>query len=42
MDYHTNHLNAMYDLCNKLYLDKNTIIMADRGYEHYNVIAHIQ
>ena len=61
------HLNAMYDLCNKLYLDaciqpgreenefkaltdmvdrsnldKNTIIMADRGYESYNVLAHIQ
>lgn len=60
------HLNAMYDLCNKLYidaciqpgreenefkaltdmvdrsnLDKNTIIMADRGYESYNVLAHI-
>ncbi|MBU3804499.1 MAG: transposase [Candidatus Cellulosilyticum pullistercoris] len=23
-------------------LDKNTIIMADRGYESYNVLAHIQ
>lgn len=61
------HLNAMYDLCNKLYLDASiqpgreenefraltdmvdrsnldghTIIMADRGYESYNVLAHIQ
>lgn len=61
------HLNAMYDLCNKLYLDaciqpgreenefraltdmvdrsnldEHTIIMADRGYESYNVLAHIQ
>lgn len=60
------HLNAMYDLCNKLYIDaclqpqkekneyraltdmvdrsnlgKNTIIIADRGYEGYNVLAHI-
>lgn len=60
------HLNALYDLCNKIYLDvliqptpkedehkalremlsrnvfvgKN-IIMADRGYESYNTIAHL-
>jgi hypothetical protein len=61
------HLNAMYDLCNKLYVDAiiqpgrkrneyralidmvdrssmqgNRIIIADRGYESYNVIAHIE
>lgn len=60
------HLNAMYDLCNKIYIDAylqlgreenefraltdmvdrstlndNTIIIADRGYESYNVLAHI-
>ena len=61
------HLNALYDLCNKRYLDaliqpgrkKNefqaicqmadrfpysgkTIFIADRGYECYNVFAHIE
>lgn len=61
------HLNAMYDLCNKLYVDiciqpsrkanefsaltdmtdrsnilDNVIVLADRGYESYNVFAHIQ
>lgn len=61
------HLNAMYDLCNKLYLDVciqpsrrenelraltdmidrsnisgNVIVIADRGYEGYNVFAHIE
>ncbi len=60
------HLNAMYDLCNKLYVDayiqpgkctnefraltnmvdrstipEKVIIIADRGYESYNVFAHI-
>jgi len=61
------HLNAMYDLCNKLYIDAciqpgkkenefraltdmvdrseindNVIVIADRGYESYNVFAHIE
>lgn len=61
------HLNAMYDLCNKMYVDaylqpgrkenefraltdmvdrskisSNVILMADRGYESYNVFAHIE
>lgn len=62
------HLNVMYDLCNKIYLDaciqpgrmqnefkalndmvdgsglndKNVLIIADRGYESYNVFAHIE
>lgn len=61
------HLNAMYDLCGKLYVDaiiqpgkkanefraltdmvdrselsKNVIVIADRGYESYNVFAHIE
>lgn len=61
------HLNAMYDLCNKLYVDAciqpgrkvnevraltdmtdrlnisgNVIVIADRGYESYNVFAHIE
>lgn len=61
------HLNAMYDLCNKLYIDVcmqagkkgheyraltdmvdrskvdgNVIVIADRGYESYNVFAHIE
>lgn len=61
------HLNAMYDLCNKVYVDaivqagkeeneynalidmvdrskaaKKAIIIADRGYESYNVFAHIE
>ena len=61
------HLNAMYDLCNKLYVDvciqpgrkenefraltdmvdrsnisSDVIVIADRGYESYNVFAHIE
>lgn len=61
------HLNALFDLCSKRYLDaiiqpgiknneckamiemvdrsflpQKTIFMADRGYESYNVFAHIQ
>lgn len=61
------HLNAIYDLCNKLYIDasiqgykqkneyralidmvecsrikEKAIFVADRGYESYNVFAHIQ
>jgi len=61
------HLNAMYDLCNKLYVDVciqpgrkenefraltdmtdrsnisgDIIVVADRGYESYNVFAHIE
>lgn len=64
--YNLLHLNAIYDLCNKLYIDayiqpsrkenehralaymadhsqitENVILVADRGYESYNVIAHI-
>jgi len=60
-------LNAMYDLCNKLYVDvciqparkenecraltdmtdrsqisDDVIVIADRGYESYNVFAHIE
>ena len=60
------HLNALYDLCSKRYLDAliqpgrkenkfcafcqmtdrfsypgKTIFIADRGYESYNVFAHI-
>lgn len=61
------HLNAMYDLCSRRYInaviqpgrkrnecqaminmidrfygDFNTLFMADRGYESYNIFAHIQ
>lgn len=61
------HLNAMYDLCNKLYVDVciqpgrkenefmaltgmtdrsnisgDVMVVADRGYESYNVFAHIE
>jgi Transposase DDE domain len=61
------HLNAMYDLCNKLFVDVciqparkenefralsdmtdrsdisgDVIVVADRGYESYNVFAHIE
>lgn len=61
------HLNAIYDLCNKVYVDaliqsgretherqaliemversddrEKTIIMADKGYESYNVFEHIK
>ena len=61
------HLNAMYDLCNKLYVDVciqparkenefraltdmtdrsdisgDVVVVADRGYESYNVFAHIE
>ena len=62
------HLNAMYDLCNKVYLDariqpfrkqnefkalndmvddsaledEKVLIIADRGYQSYNVFAHIE
>jgi len=65
--YNILHLNAMYDLCNKLYIDasiqaykqknecraltdmvdrfkitEKAIFIADRGYESYNVFAHIE
>lgn len=66
--YNLVHVNTMYDLCNKVYLDaciqpgrnknefkaltdmvdgsalkdKNVIVIADRGYESYNVFAHIE
>lgn len=61
------HLNALFDLCNKVYIDAHiqsirnsnenkaltdmvdhaalsgdVIVIADRGYESYNTIAHIQ
>lgn len=62
------HLNALYDLCNRIYVDaiiqdrtdenefracaqmidrtniaeSNVILMADRGYENYNIFAHAQ
>ena len=61
------HVNALYDICNKLYLDatiqaykvynefrgliemvtrspliKKVILIADRGYESYNNIAHLE
>ena len=65
--YNLIHLNAMYDLCNKLYIDaciqssmkrneykalcdmvdnsnlrEKALVVADRGYESYNVLAHIE
>lgn len=65
--FHLLHLNALYDLCSKRYVDaivqprrksdevgafitmidrfqgdEKTIFTADRGYECYNVLAHIQ
>jgi hypothetical protein len=65
--YNLLHLNALYDLCNRLYVDSviqprrqgnerkalvdmvdrsriddKVIIVADRGYESYNDIAHIE
>ena len=65
--YNLLHLNALYDLCNRLYLDAiasplkicderlaletmvdrsringKVIVVADRGYESYNVFAHIE
>ena len=65
--YNLYHLNALYDLCNNVYVDANvqkrlkinensslvkmidrmdysapTIILADRNYESYNTMAHIQ
>ena len=65
--YNMLHLNAMYDLCNKLYIDalvqpvrhknenkalidmvnrsniaENVIIVADRGFESYNIFAHVE
>lgn len=64
--YNLLHLNAMYDLCSRVYVDamvqsgrkenefqaltamvdrsniqEPTIVIADRGYESYNVFAHI-
>jgi hypothetical protein len=61
------HLNVLYDLCNKLYVDaciqpgnqlnefkaltdmvkrseisNNVIVIADRGYESYNIFSHIE
>ena len=63
--YNQIHLNAIYDICNKVYVDvelqprtkwaernalinmmnrrnfaKKTLIIADRGYESYNMFAH--
>lgn len=65
--YNSLNINALYDLCNKLYIDASiqpirkinetgalvdmignstisddVIVIADRGYESYNVFAHIQ
>ncbi len=65
--YNILHVNALYDICNKLYLDatiqtyrkmnefkglvemikrsplnKKVILTADRGYESYNNIAHLE
>lgn len=65
--YNLLHLNALYDVCNKIYTDtmiqksrvsnenqalidmvdrdkstSSTLILADRGYESYNALAHIQ
>ena len=65
--YNLLHLNALYDVCNKVYTDaiiqksrisnenqalidmidrdkntSSTLILADRGYESYNALAHIQ
>lgn len=65
--YNLLHLNVLYDLCNKLYLDSRlqpgqkqsehralidmvdhslledkVIVIADRGYEGYNIFAHIE
>lgn len=65
--YNLLHLNAMYDLCSKVYVDtmiqpgkkknefqaltdmvdrsgirEKTIVIADRGYESYNVFTHIE
>jgi len=65
--YNLIHLNAMYDLCNKLYVDasvqprlkmnernalcdmvdssnikEKALVLADRGYESYSVLAHIE
>lgn len=65
--YNQLHLNALYDLCNRKYVDaliqndrkqnekaalntmvdrsslgKSVILVADRGYENYNVFAHIE
>jgi hypothetical protein len=61
------HLNALYDLCNRIYVDSciqpcrcanehraladmvdrscitdNVIVIADRGFEGYNIFAHIE
>lgn len=65
--YNLLHLNALYDVCNKVYTDtiiqksrvsnenqalidmvdrdkctSSTLLLADRGYESYNALAHIQ
>jgi len=65
--YNLLHLNAMYDLCSRVYVDtiaqpgrkenefqaltymvdrsdikEQTIVIADRGYESYNVFTHIE
>lgn len=65
--YNLLHLNALYDVCSKVYTDtiiqksrvsnenqalidmvdrdkntSSTLILADRGYESYNALAHIQ
>lgn len=52
--YNSLHLNTLYDLQNKLYIDGTvqmvnqpritspTILIADRRYESYNTFAHLQ
>ena len=65
--FHQIHLNALFDLCEKRYIDlviqparleneslamtqmidrykgeKKNIFIADRGYETYNIFAHVQ
>jgi hypothetical protein len=65
--YYAFHLNAMYDLCSRIYvdaliqpekqmneqraitdmvdrslIDSKAIVIADRGYESYNIFAHIE
>ena len=40
--YNLLHLNALYDLTRHVYVDALLHLLADRGYESYNVLAHLQ
>lgn len=39
---HPNETKALVDMIERSRLDEKTILLADRGYESYNILAHAQ